>query len=145
MPPARTDPYKNFNFRVEIDGVAAAAFASVSGLAAEAEVIEYREGADKVTSSRKLPGRVRYPNVTLRRGLTASRDLWNWWKTTRDGQVERRTVAITLLNDAGEPVLRWRLREAWIARIEASDLDAQGNEVAIETIELAHEGLELDD
>jgi phage tail-like protein len=145
MPPARTDPYKNFNFRVEIDGVAAAAFASVSGLAAEAEVIEYREGADKVTSSRKLPGRVRYPNVTLRRGLTASRDLWNWWRTTRDGQVERRTVAITLLNDAGEPVLRWRLREAWIARIEASDLDAQGNEVAIETIELAHEGLELDD
>lgn len=145
MPSARTDPYKNFNFRVEIAGVAAGQFAEVSGLAAEADVVEYREGADKVTSSRKLPGRVRYPNVTLRRGLTASRDLWEWWTTVRDGAVDRRTVAITLLNDAGEPVLRWRLREAWISKIVAPDLNAEGNDVAIETIELTHEGLELDD
>lgn len=144
MPSARHDPYKNFSFRVEIDGVDAGQFAEVSGLAAEAEVIEYREGADKVTSSRKLPGRVRYPNVTLRRGLTTSRDLWEWWKTVRDGAVERRTVVITLLSDAGEPLLRWRLREAWIAKIVAPDLNATGNEVAIETIELTHEGLELD-
>jgi phage tail-like protein len=145
MPSARTDPYKNFNFRVEIDGVAAGQFAEVSGLAAEAEVVEYREGADKVTSSRKLPGRVRYPNVTLRRGLTGSRDLWEWWKTVRDGAVERRTVVITLLSDAGEPLLRWVLRNAWIAKIEAPDLNAEGNDVAIESVELAHEGLELDD
>lgn len=145
MPSARHDPYKNFNFRVEIDGVDAGQFTEVSGLAAEAEVIEYREGADKVTSSRKLPGRVRYPNVTLRRGLTASRDLWEWWKTVRDGALERRTVVITLLNDAGEPLLRWRLREAWIATFVAPDLNAEGNDVAIETIELTHEGLELDD
>ena len=62
----------------------------MSGLAAEAEVIEYREGADKLSSSRKLPGRVRYPNVTLRRGLTTSRDLWNWWLTVRDGTLQRR-------------------------------------------------------
>ncbi len=145
MPSARHDPYKNFRFRVEIDGVDAGQFTEVSGLGAEADVIEYREGADKVTSSRKLPGRVRYPNVTLRRGLTTSRDLWEWWKTVRDGALERRTVVITLLNDAGEPVLRWRLREAWIAKIEASDLKATANEVAIETVELTHEGLELDD
>jgi len=143
MPSARRDPFKSFSFRVEIDNVASASFKSVSGLAAEAEVIEYREGGD-LSSSRKLPGRVRYPNVTLKRGLTTSPDLWDWWQTVRDGAVERRTVVITLLNDAGEPVLRWRLREAWIAKIEASDLDAEGNEVAIETIELAHEGLELE-
>lgn len=145
MPSTRNDPYKNFSFLVEIDGVASAGFASVSGLAAEAEVIEYREGADKLTSSRKLPGRVRYPNVTLRRGLTTNRDLWEWWKTVRDGTLQRRTVVITLLNDAREPVLRWRLREAWIAGIEFSELDASKNEVAIETIELALEGLELED
>jgi phage tail-like protein len=145
MAGTRNDPLKSFSFLVEIDGVASAGFASVSGLAAEAEVIEYREGADKLTSSRKLPGRVEYPNVTLRRGLTTNRDLWEWWKTVRDGTLQRRSVTITLLNDAREPVLRWSLREAWIAGIEFSELDASKNEVAIETIELAHEGLELED
>jgi phage tail-like protein len=145
MAPARNDPYKSFSFLVEIDGVASAGFRSVSGLAAEAEVVEYREGADRLTSSRKLPGRVTYPNVTLRRGLTTSRELWDWWQTVRDGTLQRRTVLIVLLNDAREPVLRWRLREAWIVRIEYSELEASKNEIAIETIELAHEGLDLDD
>lgn len=142
--PTRHDPFKNFNFRVEIDGVASAAFRSVSGLAAEAEVIEFREGADGLSSSRKLPGRVRYPNVTLRRGLTTSPDLWNWWKTVRDGTLQRRTVVITLLDDSHQAILRWSLRDAWIVKYEVPELDAQANEVAIETIELAHEGLELD-
>jgi phage tail-like protein len=143
MPSTRKDPYKNFSFLVEIDGVASAGFRSVSGLAAEAEVIEYRELGG--SHSIKLPGRIRYPNVTLRRGLTTSRELWDWWETVRDGTLQRRTVVIALLDDARQPVLRWRLREAWIAKIETSELNAEGNEVAIETIELAHEGLELDD
>jgi phage tail-like protein len=141
----RRDPYKNFSFLVEIDGVASAGFASVTGLAAEVEVAEYREGADPLTSTRKLPARVRYPNVTLRRGLTASRDLWDWWTTARDGNLQRRDVRITLLDDARQPVLRWRLREAWLVKWELSELDASKNEVAIETLELAHEGLELED
>ena len=140
--PTRNDPFKSFNFRVEIDSVAAASFKSVSGLSAEAEVIEYREGSD-ISSSRKLPGLVRYPNVTLRRGLTSSPELWNWWRTVRDGTLQRRNVLIVLLDDAHREILRWSLREAWIARIEFSELDASKNEVAIETIELAHEGLEL--
>lgn len=144
MPSTRTDPFKNYSFLVEIDGIASAAFKSVSGLSAEAEVIEYREGADKATSSRKLPGRVRYANVTLERGITTSHDLWDWWKTVADGNVQRRSVVVTLLDDARQPVLRWLLREAWIAKIEGPDLEAGANEVAIETIELAHEGLELD-
>ena len=80
-PSTRNDPFKNFNFLVEIDGIAPAAFKSVSGLSAEVEVIEYRSGADTLTSSRKLPGRVRYSNVTLTRGITSSRDLWDWWRT----------------------------------------------------------------
>ena len=116
----------------------------MSGLAAEAEVIEYREGSDPLSSSRKLPGRVEYPNVRLSRGLTTSRDLWDWWQTVVNGSLERRNVSITLLDDTRTPVLRWLLRNAWIAKFEAPDLEAGGNEVAIETIELAHEGLELD-
>lgn len=145
MPPAsRRDPFKNYSFLVEIDGIASAAFTSVSGLAAGAEVIEYREGSDPLSSSRKLPGRVEYPNVRLSRGLTTSHDLWDWWQTVVDGSLERRNVSITLLDDTRTPVLRWLLRNAWIAKFEAPELDASANEVAIETIELAHEGLELD-
>ena len=145
MPPAaRRDPFKSYSFLVEIDGIASAAFKSVSGLGAEAEVIEYREGSDPVSSSRKLPGRVKYPNVTLKRGITASRDLWQWWKTVADGNVQRRNVAIVLLDDARTPVLRWLLRNAWVAKIEASELEASKNEVAVESVELAHEGLELE-
>jgi phage tail-like protein len=143
-PAARRDPFKNYSFLVEIDGIASAAFKSVSGLAAEAEVIEYREGSDVLSSSRKLPGRVRYPNVTLKRGITTSHDLWDWWQTVVDGPVQRRNVAITLLDDSRTPVLRWLLRNAWIAKIEGPNLEAGGNEVAIESIELAHEGLELE-
>jgi phage tail-like protein len=144
MAGARRDPFKNYSFLVEIDGIASSAFKSVSGLAAEAEVIEYREGSDPVSSSRKLPGRVRYPNVRLSRGLTTSRDLWDWWETVVNGTVERRNVAITLLDDSRTPVLRWLLRDAWVAKFEAPELDASANEVAIETLELSHERLELD-
>ena len=138
---ARRDPFKSFRFRVEIDGVVAATFKSVSGLAAEAEVIEYRELGG--SQSLKLPGRIRYPNVSLRRGLTTSPDLWNWWETVRDGTLQRRTVLIELLDDSGQTVLRWSLQEAWPVKWELSELDASKNEIAIETLEIAHEGLEL--
>jgi phage tail-like protein len=142
-PATRHDPYKNFKFRVEIDGIALAGFAEVSGLSAEAEVVEYREGAD-ITSTRKLPGQVKYPNVTLKRGITGSRELFDWWKTVVNGKVQRRSVAIILLDDDLTEVVRWSLHEAWIARIEFGDLEAEGNDVAIESIELAHERLDLE-
>lgn len=138
----RHDPYKNFPFRVDFGGAASSGFTQVSGLSAEAQVIEYREGSD-ITSTRKLPGLVKYPNVTLRRGLTQSRDLFDWWMTVVNGNVERRDVSIVLLDDARKEVVRWILRDAWIAKFEMGELNAEGNDVAIETIELAHERLEL--
>jgi phage tail-like protein len=141
---ARRDPFKNYSFLVEIDGIAAASFKTVSGLSAEVELLEYREGSDPVSSSRKLPGRIRYPNVTLRRGLTTSSDLWDWWTSVSEGGAYRRNVAIKLLDDSHTPVLSWRLRNAFPVKFELSELDASKNEVAIESIELAHEGLELD-
>jgi phage tail-like protein len=141
--PTRHDPYKNYPFRVEIDGLTSSGFAEVSGLSAEAEVIEYREGAD-VTSTRKLPGLITYANVTLRRGLTTSRELFDWWLTVVHGKVERRNVVIVLLDDQRAEVLRWILHDAWIAKVEFGDLNAKGTDVAIESIELAHEGLELE-
>ena len=139
----RNDPFKNFSVLVEIDGVASAGFTSGSGLAAQTEVIEYHTLEDP-TRSYKFPGRVSYPNVMLERGLTADRSLWDWWRTIVTGSFERRTVGIILLDDDGNEALRWYLHNAWIARFEVSEFNASKSEVAIETIELAHERLELD-
>jgi phage tail-like protein len=140
---SRADPFKDYSFLVEIDGIAQAAFSEVSGLSAEAEVIEYREGSDKQTSARKLPGRVRYGNVTLERGLTTSRELFDWWMTVVNGNVQRRNVAVVLLDDARQSLMRWLLRDAWIAKIEVGSMQAKGNDVLIESVVLTHEGLEL--
>ena len=141
--PTRNDPFKDYSFLVEIDGIAHAAFSEVFGLSAEAEVIEYRNGSD-LTSTRKLPGRIRYGNVTLRRGLTTTRELYDWWMTVVNGNLQRRNVVVVLLDDARQPVLRWLLHSAWIAKIEFGNLHAKGNDVLIESVEIAHEGLELE-
>jgi phage tail-like protein len=140
----RRNPYPNFNFAVDIGGGGEIAFAEVEIPAAEVDVIEYREGADRTNAVRKLPGRVRYGNVVLRRGTDGGLDLWNWFKAVRDGQLERRDVTITLLDEKREPVQQWRLRDAWPAKYDPSDLNAKGNEVAIETLELAVEGIEIE-
>ena len=124
--PTRHDPYKNYPFRVEIDGLASSGFAEISGLSAEADVIEYREGAD-VTSMRKLPGLITYANVTLKCRLTTSRELFDWWMTVVNGNVVRRNVVIVLLDDDHKEVLRWILHQAWIAKIEVGDLNAKGH------------------
>ena len=144
MPVRRDNPYTNFNFVVEIDGVEAGDFSEVDLPSGEIEVIEYREGADRVSSSRKLPGRVKYPNVVLKRGVAGRLELFDWWKAVRDGALQRRNVSITLLDEARNPVQRWGLRDAWPAKLDYSRLDARGNEVAIETLELVHEGFETE-
>jgi phage tail-like protein len=140
----RDNPYPNFNFTVDIGVGDELGFSEVDGLSGEIEVIEYREGADRVNTARKLPGLAKYPNVMLKRGITGRTDLFEWWKSVRDGQVQRRDVTITLLDEQRQPVLRWLLRNAFPVKIEGPELNATGNEVAIETLELAHEGLEID-
>jgi phage tail-like protein len=142
--PVRDNPYSNFNFLVQIDGEDAGGFSEVHVGAARIELIEYREGSDKTSSTRKLPGRVAYDNVVLKRGLTGNTALWDWFKTVRDGTADRRTVRITLLDEAGRAVFSWTLARAMPVKYEAGDLKAHGNEVSIETLELAHEGLELE-
>jgi phage tail-like protein len=143
MPSAqRHDPYKAFNFRVEIDGIARAAFNEVGGLESETAVIEYRVGGEPNTV-RKLPGLTKYGNIVLRRGITKDADLWNWRQTVVQGNVDRRNGSIVLLDDDRTEVVRWNFFHGWIARWEGPALNAEANEVAIETIEIAHEGLEL--
>jgi phage tail-like protein len=138
----RNDPYRNFNFRVVIEGVSAAGFSECHGLTAEIPVIEYREGGDKV-DIRKLPGLPRYGNVTLKRGLTANRELWDWFRAVAGGAADRRPVSIVLLDEAGEALVSFNLAGAWPTKFELAPLDALGNDVAIETLELAHEGLSI--
>lgn len=139
----RNDPYAQFNFLVQIDGQDVGGFTEVGGLAAESEVIEYREGSDEATV-RKLPGLRSYGNLTLKRGYTKSAALWELRKTSEQGQTERTSLTIVLLDEERSPVLRWLVRNAWVAKYEGPALDSTTNEVAIESVELAHEGLSFE-
>jgi phage tail-like protein len=105
-------------------------------------VIEYREGADR-GGARKIPGIRKFSNLVLKRGLTESTELYDWWRQTLNGQTQRRDVAVTLLDGAGQAVKRWVARNAWPARYEGPRLHAESNDVAMETLELAVEGFEM--
>lgn len=138
----RIDPYSQYNFLVEIDGVSAAGFTEVGGLTTEQDIIEYREGADTATV-RKLPGLRKYSNITLKRGFTQNKELWEWRKTTIDGATERRAGSIILLDEGRKEALRWNFSEGWISKWEGPALNPTANEASIESLEIAIEGLEL--
>jgi phage tail-like protein len=139
----RNDPYGQFNFLVEIDGVILGGFSECSGLTGDTNMIEYREGNEQQGTTRKLPGLMKYNNVVLKRGWTKDRSLWNWRKKVIDGKTQRTSGTITLLDEARQPALRWNFREGWPSKLEGPALNAKTSEVAIETLEIAHEGLEL--
>ena len=117
----RDNPYPNHNFEVSIVGVADdnLGFSEVELPSGEIEVIEYREGRDAATV-RKLPGLVKYPNVTLKRGVNGYLELYNWWKSGRDGNVRRTDVTIKLLDEQRQEVMRWNLSRAWPVKLEAT-------------------------
>lgn len=138
----RLDPYAQYNFLVEIDGLSVAGFTEVGGLTTEQDVIEYREGADTATV-RKLPGLRKYSNITLKRGFTQNRELWDWRKSTIDGKTQRKSGSIILMDEERKEALRWNFREGWINKWEGPALNATATEVAIESLEIAIEGLEL--
>ena len=138
----RKDPFAVFNFMVDIDGMEAV-FSECSGLSTDTDAIEYRTGeADNTVS--KIPGLKKFTNITLKRGMTRDLALWEWRKTVMDGVTERKSGSITLLNEAREAVLRWNFKEGWPTKWEGPSMNATGNEIAIETLEIVHEGLELE-
>jgi phage tail-like protein len=144
MPQRRNDPYLNFNFRVEIDGVEAAGFSEVHLPEGRIEAVAYREGTDPTSAARLLPGRVEYGRVVLRRGFAGDATLFRWWEEIAQGNLDRRNVGIILLDEQRKEVARWGLRRAWPSKWVGPQLRGLGNEVAIETLELAHEGIELE-
>jgi len=141
------NPYSAFNFIVEIGGSQIAAFQEVTGLDSENTPIEYREGADAMNTVRKLPGIEKYPNLTLKRGITGSLALYEWRKEVRDGSgafPPTRDVVIQLQNEKHENVFKWKLTNAWCTKLTGPSLNAKGNEIAIETMELAFDRLDIE-
>ncbi len=144
-------PLPKFHFQVEWGDGFRIGFTEVSGLDFETEVIEYREGSNKKYNKTKQPGLTKYSNVTLKRGtFEGDFDFFTEWQKTYlfqegndTGSIFRRPVTIKLLNENHEPIITWILENAWPSKVQSTDLKADANEVAIETMELVHEGLTI--
>jgi phage tail-like protein len=135
------EPYGSFNFMVEIDGISRAAFHEASGFDSTIDVIEHREGGENRTLL-KLPGLTKYSNIVLKRGITDDHELYDWHLKALQGQVERRNGSIVLFDNGGNTELaRWNFVRAWPVKWSGPSFNAETSDVAIETLELAHEGL----
>jgi phage tail-like protein len=137
----RKDPLRSYNFKLEIDGITRASFRECIGLETTTEPVEYREGTEPVFTVRKLPGLTRYSNIVLKGGFTDDTSLWDWRKKTIDGKTERKNGSVCLHDESGQEKLRWNFINAWPTKWEGPALNATANEVAIETLTIAHEGV----
>lgn len=133
-------PHAKFRYRVEIDGLAAGGFSEVSGFDASIDVIEYREG-DMVTTPMKVPGLKKYGNITLKQGLVDSMVIYDWMMSGVNGAVDRKTITITLLDEEEGDAASWQVINAWPVKYTAPDFNATSSEIAVEQIEVAHEGM----
>jgi phage tail-like protein len=139
---ARQDPYVNFRFLVELDGIVQAGFSDCSGFGSQVEVVEYREGGDPNTV-RKRPGKVTYPDITLKWGVTDSTELVDWHMAAVRNAIVRKNGSIILLADDGTTeVGRWNFFAAWPSKWDGPDFSAKGNEIAINTLTVTCERLE---
>jgi len=134
----RTDPFRGFNFLVEIDGITQAGFQEVGGLDASTDPVDYREGTDP-NHVRKLTGLNKFSPITLKRGITTSDELWRWRKTVIDGNPERKNGSIVLLDETGAEMLRWNFANAWPSKWTGPAFNATSTAVAVETLEITHE------
>jgi phage tail-like protein len=136
-------PISKFYFTVDLGGgMKNASFQEVSGLDVEAQIIEYRHGDSKIFSNQKMPGLVKFSNIILKKGVLVKDNLFfDWYTTVKMNTVKRVTITIKLLDEGGHPTMTWTLQNAWPTKITGTDLKSDSNEVAVETIEIAHEGL----
>lgn len=149
MPPViRPDPYAGYSFLMTIDGVSddgsttAGSFSEISGIEVEMTPIEYRNGSEPNTV-RKMPGLVKYTNLTCKRGITGDLNFWNWMLAGVNGRIIRANGAIVLRDEAQAEVMRWTFRRAWPSKFTGPGLNATNNEIAIDTMEICHEGIEI--
>ena len=138
-------PLPKFHFRVEWGG-SKIGFTEVTGLNIENEMIEYRDGSSPEYHKVKMPGLQKYGNITLKRGMfNGDNEFFQWLNTVSLSKIERRDVSISLLNENHEPVYNWRVKNAFPVKVVAPDLKSDANEVAVETIEIAHEGVTIEE
>ena len=145
----RDDPYAGYNFEVIIGGVSEAgdtvkgSFAEAGGLEASIDPIEYRNGSEDITV-RKVPGLKKFANITLKRGLIGDLTFWNWIKKAQDGLVQRCDGSVLLLDENKREVMRWNFTRGWPCKWTGPGLNGKTNEIAMETLEICHEGLTID-
>lgn len=138
---AKQDPYRNFNFRLEIKGIQVGGFSDCSGFSSSTDPIEYREGGEN-KFVRKLPGLTKTTNIVLKWGLTDSRDLYNWYRDVMNGKIQRRDGSIIVVDLEGNDKVRWNFFNAWPTKWDGPDFSAKGTDVAVETLELAVDNME---
>lgn len=138
---ARKDPYKNYRFLVEIDGIVQAGFSECSGFGSEVQVVEYREGGDSATA-RKVPGMTKYTDISLKWGITDSRELYDWHLTAVNGQLERKNGSVVILDDIGQEKVRWNFFGAWPSKYTGPSFNAKGNDIAIDTLTVTCERMQ---
>ena len=137
-------PLPKFHFQVEWGGTKIG-FTEVTGLEVTTEKIEYRDGASQEYHKIRMPGMQTFGDLTLKRGIFAGdNEFYDWWNTVALNTIERRDITISLLNEAHEPVVVWKVKNAWPTKVTSTDLNASGNEAAIETLVLTHEGLTME-
>ena len=135
--------YLGSQFGLEIDGVELARFTAVSGLGYESEIVSFQDTlADGKVITRKRPGRINFPDIVLKRGLSADNALVEWYQTVVDGQVERKSGSVVIYDQTSTEIGRWNFENGWIAKWSASDLDAGSDDIMIEEVTIAHEYME---
>ena len=110
----------------------------------EIEVIEYRDGSDVLSSVRKYPGLTKYSNLILKRGMTKSKELYEWFKQTKQGRLERRDITVSILNEENEPFAAWKMKNCWPTKYSGSALKAKDSGIMIETVEIATEDVDVE-
>jgi phage tail-like protein len=136
-----TWPMPKFRFEVDLE-LKGVAFQEVSGMDVENQIIEYRTSNSPLFSTEKMPGITKYGNITMKRGVFVNDNtFWNWHNEISMNTIKRRTILIKLLDEAGKVTMQWQLNNAWPTKITSTDLKSDGNEVAVDTIEIAHEQL----
>jgi phage tail-like protein len=137
----RKDPFRGYNFKLEIDGISRNGFRECSGLDATTAPVDYREGTEKGNIVRKLTGLNSHSNITLKWGTTDDHSLWDWRDKVIQGKTERKNGSVILMDEAGEEKKRWNFVEGWPTKWTGPSFNATGNEVAIETLEIVTEGV----
>lgn len=137
----RVDPYRQFRFRIEIDGIKQAGFSECTFADTTTDPVEYREG-NEPPIFRKLSGLTKYGNITLKWGITDSLDLYKWRQAVIDkgAAAQRKNMSIILIDETGADKARWNVVQAWPTKYKPADFSSKANEVAIETLEIVHEG-----